>query len=175
MRHDERNLRYEGGTGELSVTIRPASTAPDLVFPSGTTAAYLATGATTGGLFGLYRWSMSAEQGGARPHFHRGFAESFYVLEGRVRIYDGRGWVDTVPGDFVHVPPGGVHGFRNESGAAASLLIHFAPGVRREAYFEGLASHARSGPPPEPELSEFFRLHDNIWVDDAGPPSARLG
>ena len=60
-------------------------------------------------------------------HFHRTMAESFYLLSGTVRIYDGEEWVDAGVGDFAHVPPGGIHGFTNESGAPASMLIHFAP------------------------------------------------
>ena len=37
-----------------------------------------------------------------------------------------------------NVPIGGVHGFRNESGEPATMLLHFAPGAPREGYFEGL-------------------------------------
>ena len=35
---------------------------------------------------------------GPDPHFHRTFSESFYVLAGTVRIYDGSRWIDTRPG-----------------------------------------------------------------------------
>ena len=76
-------------------------------------------------------------------------AESFYVLLGTVKIFDGRVWLDAGPGDFVHVPPGGLHGFRNDSDARASMLIHFAPGAPREAYFEGLARWATEGRPSQ--------------------------
>jgi mannose-6-phosphate isomerase-like protein (cupin superfamily) len=108
---------------------------------------------------------MPAEPSGPGPHFHRTISESFYVLSGTIRIYDGRTWIDTRPGDFVHVPPGGIHGFRNESGVPAAVLIHFAPGAPREAYFEGHARFARDGQPSENEMAEFYRLHDNHLVD----------
>ena len=114
------------------------------MYASGTTVDYLATGASTGGLFGLYRWSMPGT-GGPGPHFHRTMTECFYVLVGRIKIYDGTAWRDCEPGDFVHVPIGGIHGFRNESGAPASMLIHFAPGAPREGYFEGNARFATEG------------------------------
>jgi mannose-6-phosphate isomerase-like protein (cupin superfamily) len=156
--------RYLGDTGEASATYRPTDTDPDLVYTSGNTVHYLATGAATDGLFGLYRWEMGPTPSGPGPHFHRSLDESFYILAGTIRIYDGREWIDTRPGDFVHVPPGGLHGFRNESGAPASMLIHFAPGAPREGYFEGLAGFAVSGQPPEDELRDFYRRHDNIWV-----------
>ena len=50
--------RYHGAAGETSATYRPADQGPDLTYPNGNTAHYLATGATTDGLFGLYRWEM---------------------------------------------------------------------------------------------------------------------
>ena len=85
---------------------------------------------------------MGPEVTGPGPHFHRTMAESFYVLEGTIALFDGRQWRPSGPGDWVHVPIGGIHGFRNESGAPASMLIHFAPGAPREGYFEGLARFA---------------------------------
>lgn len=156
--------RYVGDAGEISATYRPSAAASDLTHASGNTVDYLATGASTDGLFGLYRWNMGPEPSGPGPHFHRTLAESFFVLLGTIRIYDGSLWIDATPGDFVHVPPGGIHGFRNESGAAASMLIHFAPGAPREGYFEGLARWAASGRPDEAEIDAFYRAHDNIWV-----------
>ena len=159
---------YLGDRGEVSATYRPANQAPELTYPNGNTGHYLATGASTGGLFGLYRWVMGPEPSGPGPHFHRSLAESFYVLTGAVRIYDGTRWIDSEPGDFVHVPIGGIHGFRNESGAPASLLIHFVPGAPREGYFEGLAEFAVSGMPDDDELAAFYLEHDNVWVEESG-------
>jgi mannose-6-phosphate isomerase-like protein (cupin superfamily) len=156
--------RYLGEGGETSAAYRPAGQAPELTYASGTTVHYLATGASTNGLFGLYRWEMSAEPGGPGPHFHRTLTESFYILGGTLKIYNGREWIDTVPGDFVHVPEGGIHGFRNESGAPASMLIHFAPGAPREGYFEGTARFSSEGRPSPEELAEFYRVHDNVWI-----------
>jgi mannose-6-phosphate isomerase-like protein (cupin superfamily) len=156
--------RYHDDTGEVSATYRAATNAPEVVYPNGNTVHYLATGEATHGLFGLYRWEFGVDVSGPDPHFHRTLTESFYVLSGTVRIFDGTRWIDTLPGDFVHVPEGGIHGFRNESGAPASMLIHFSPGAPREGYFEGLAEFARSGRPGPAELAEFYRVHDNVWL-----------
>lgn len=153
--------RYDGEGGEISAIYRPADQPPDLTYANGNTVHYLATGASTGGLFGLYRWAMGPAPSGPGPHFHRTIAESFYVLAGTVRIYDGRRWLDTGPTDFVHVPAGGVHGFRNESGAPAMMLIHFAPGAPREGYFEGLVDLAGM---TDEQKAEFYLRHDNYWL-----------
>lgn len=154
---------YFGDPAALA-TYRPATTEPDLPLPTGS-AAYLATGATTGGRFGLYRWDMGPEQGGARPHFHRTISESFFVVSGSVRLYDGNEWVDGSPGDFLYVPEGGVHGFSNESGEPATMLILFAPGAPREAYFEGLVDFAEGRwKPTHEEFQAFLEEHDNLYV-----------
>jgi quercetin dioxygenase-like cupin family protein len=155
--------KYFGG-GDVTTTFRPAATAPELPRPNGA-ASYLATGATTDGQFGLYRWDMGPEPSGANAHFHRTFSESFFVLSGAVQLYDGKDWIEGRPGDFAHVPHGGLHGFRNESGEPASLLILFVPGAPREAYFEGLVEMAEGRWKPDAaELRAFFEEHDNIYV-----------
>jgi mannose-6-phosphate isomerase-like protein (cupin superfamily) len=153
--------RYLGKGGEVSATYRSVDRAPELTSASGNTTHYLATGKSTHGLFGLYRLNMSPEPGGPGPHFHRTITESFFILSGTVKIYDGGHWIDARPGDFAHVPEGGIHGFRNESGQPASMLIHFAPGAPREGYFEGIRDLPGM---TEEEKAEFYLRHDNIWL-----------
>jgi mannose-6-phosphate isomerase-like protein (cupin superfamily) len=153
--------RYHGETGEINATYRPADAGPELNYGGGNTAHYLATGASTNGDFGLYRWEMGADPVGPGPHFHRSISESFYVLTGQVKIFNGTEWLEAGPDDFVHVPEGGVHGFRNESGAPASMLLHFAPGAPREGYFEGLP---KLGEMSDDERTAFFFEHDTFWV-----------
>ncbi|MGZ5415727.1 MAG: cupin domain-containing protein [Nocardioides sp.] len=157
--------RYFGESGEASAVLRPREHAPDLVLGPDSSAAYLATGASTGGDFGLYRWNMGVDPSGPGPHFHRTMSESFFVIDGTVRLYDGQDWTEAVAGDFLFVPPGGVHGFRNESGSPASMLILFTPGAPREAYFEDLARFAATGEwPAQEELLAFFEAHDNHYL-----------
>jgi mannose-6-phosphate isomerase-like protein (cupin superfamily) len=153
---------YFGDAGEVSGAFRPAGAEPDLRFAAGGGASYLATGASTDGRFGLYRWDMAAAPTGPGPHFHRTMSESFFVLSGTVRLYDGEGWRSATAGDFLYVPPGGIHGFRNESGEPASMLILFAPGAPREAYFEGIRDVPSMS---EEEKAAFYLRHDNIWVE----------
>jgi mannose-6-phosphate isomerase-like protein (cupin superfamily) len=152
------------GDGDVSATIRRADQSPELPNRTGA-CSYLATGASTNGQFGLYRWDMGPEPSGPGPHFHRTISESFFVLSGIVRIYDGSTWVETHAGDFAFVPEGGVHAFRNESGADASMLILFAPGAPREGYFEGLVEFGKRSEKPSPqEWDDFMRYHDTYWV-----------
>jgi mannose-6-phosphate isomerase-like protein (cupin superfamily) len=155
--------RYAGQAGEVSATFRRADEPPELLYRgSGNAVSYLATGASTAGRFGLYRWDFSPEPSGPAPHFHRTISESFFILSGTVRLYDGREWVDATAGDFSYVPEGGIHAFRNESGQQASMLILFAPGAPREEYFETLAL-AGTQSMSEAEREEFYLRHDNVW------------
>ena len=156
---------YLGDGGQVTARFRSVDTPPDLPRPNGGAASYLATGATTDGRFGLYRWDMGTEPGGAQPHFHRTISESFFVLSGAVELYDGTSWIESGPGDFAYVPVGGIHRFRNESGEPASLLILFAPGAPREAYFEGLVEMAEGRwAPTHDELQAFLEEHDNLYL-----------
>jgi quercetin dioxygenase-like cupin family protein len=47
-------------------------------------------------------------------------SESFFVLSGTMRLFDGGDWVDGHTGDYLYLPPGGLHGFRNEADEPAS-------------------------------------------------------
>jgi len=156
--------RYVGDTGAVSARLRRNGTVPELASPSGNRTHYLATGASTGGQFGLYRWEMGPTPSGPDPHFHKTISESFYILSGTVRLYDGTRWIDARPGDFLFVPEGGIHGFRNESGEQASMLLLFAPGAPREDYFEMLADAARREALTDDERAEFFLRHDTYWL-----------
>ena len=145
--------------------IAPASQVPTLQVGS-TTGGLIAVGAQTEGRFGLFRWDMSAISGKATPHYHRTFAESFFVLEGEVMFYEGTAWQAGTPGDFVYIPPEGVHGFRNDSGAPASMLILFSPAPPREDYFRELAERIASGVEfSDAERTEFMARHDQYEVD----------
>src|SRR5688572_8400859 len=157
--------RYLGDTGEVSARLRRADAPPELAIGASGSASYLATGASTNGQFGLYRWDMGPESAGPNTHFHRKISESFFILSGLVRLFDGVDWTTATAGDFLFVPEGGLHAFRNDSAAPASMLILFAPGAPREGYFEGLIEMGSSGrKPTEEELADFYARHDTYWV-----------
>ncbi|GGS60450.1 cupin domain-containing protein [Actinokineospora fastidiosa] len=156
---------YRGDTGEVSGIYRPADGIDALVRPK-STATFVAPGSATDGRFGLFRWQMAPRAGGPSAHFHRTFSESFYVLDGTVRLYNGEKWIDATAGDFLFVPEGGVHAFRNDSDAPADMLILFAPGSPRENYFQELAEVADKGLTLSPEeWKDLYARHDQFMVD----------
>jgi len=152
--------RYLGAGGEISATVRLATEPPELDQRT-TRASYLATGA---GNRRPVRPLPLGFQGSAQrprpafPQVHLGVVLRAFRRGPALRR---PGWSKGRPGDFLYVPEGGVHGFRNDSGEPASMLILFAPGAPREDYFERVATTAQMS---EEERTEFYLRHDTFWV-----------
>ena len=156
--------RYHGETGEISAVYRPADQKSELTIGAGTAVRYLATGALTHEQFGLYRWDAKPHTAGPAAHFHRTMSESFYIISGMVRLYNGERWIDAKSGDFLFVPEGGVHGFQNDSDEHSSMLILFAPGAPREGYFEAIAAKAAGRQFSDEEWKDICIRHDNYFI-----------
>ncbi len=155
-------LQAEGPNTDARLT--GAADVPTLLVGS-TTGGLVATGSQTDGHYGLFRWEMTAASGGATPHFHRTFSEAFYVLGGRIELFDGTEWREGRVGDFLYLPPRAVHGFRNKSRQPVSMLILFAPAPPREEYFRELAERIGSGRTyTDAERAEFMARHDQFEV-----------
>lgn len=149
------------GSGEVSARLTPSDAAPNLTYPNEVEVLYLATGDSTRGEFGLYRWTFGPNRTGPDPHFHRSISESFFILDGEVELYTGERWTTAHAGDFLFVPEGGIHGFRGVN--PASMLLLFAPGAPREEYFETLAKVAEQ-PMSAEERAAFMQRHDTYWL-----------
>jgi len=123
----------------------------------------VALGAQTQEDFGLFRGEMS-EGSEVAAHVHRTFSESFYVLAGRLELWDGEAWRGLGAGDLAYVPRGGVHGLRVADGPAEVLTL-FAPGIPRERCVLELLEIRQSGRELTPqEWTEFYRRHDQYMV-----------
>ena len=152
-RHHRRGRRPGSGRtrrpsrSSATAPAAPASTSPPATAPHGT--------------FGLYRWTFGPDESGPDPHFHRSITESFYVLSGEVSLYDGTGWKTGRPGDFFHVPEGGLHGFRGAN--HSSMLLMFTPGRAARGLLRD-ARRAGRAPMTEEERVEFMLRHDTYWV-----------
>ncbi|MEO6712054.1 MAG: cupin domain-containing protein [Mycobacteriales bacterium] len=126
---------------------------------------YVALGSHTEGEFGLFDYRIAAGAPGAVPHYHEHFTESFYVLEGRLSLFDGNDWMTAAPGDLVYVPKKSVHAFRNDTDAEARFVIVFTPGAPREEYFDELASLRATGRElTTEEIDELAARHGQINV-----------
>ncbi len=155
-------MTYPDQIGEVSAAFRPMSEVPTLV-RAVSAVRFVAPGSLTNEEYGLFRWEMQPRAGGPGPHVHRTFSEAFFVLDGEVRFTDGERWVEGRPGDFLYVPKGGIHGFKNEADAPATMLILFAPGIPRELFFTELADIEAAGRKLSPEeWADFYVRHDQV-------------
>ena len=160
-------MSYPDGIGEVSARLRTGQDVDQLTMRSGTVARFVAPGAVTAGQFGLFEWNMPPRSGGPAAHFHKTFSESFYVMSGVVRLYDGGAWAEARQGDFLYVPERGVHAFRNDGDERATMLILFAPGAPREAYFRELAEIGATGRQlSRDEWTELFARHDQYRAEE---------
>jgi mannose-6-phosphate isomerase-like protein (cupin superfamily) len=95
---------------------------------------FLVTGEESAGAY----FSMLAvvpPLGGPPPHIHLNEDETFYVLDGTPSFRLGDERFVAGPGDFVNVPKGVVHNFRNFSDEPMRMILTFTPaGI--EKFFE---------------------------------------
>ena len=107
----------------------------------------------------------TAPGAGAPPNRHPGDDEAFYILSGQYAFsVDGEERLVS-PGDYVRIPNGAPHHFRNVGDAVASMLIVNWPGRVHEAFFAsagqavppGTEPVAPPGPPPEAVLAAIRR------------------
>jgi len=70
-------VSYSKDVGEVSARYRLTGEVPSVRYPPGTHVRFTAPGSTTSGQYGLFEWNMTETPGGADPHFHKTFSESF--------------------------------------------------------------------------------------------------
>jgi quercetin dioxygenase-like cupin family protein len=64
---------------------------------------------------------------GPPPHHHEDCDEFFYVIAGRLSVMRGDAWTDIGPGEYITVPRGTVHTFRNGGSCDVRVITGFEP------------------------------------------------
>lgn len=95
---------------------------------------FKAVAADTGGAYSLVE-VQSAPGAGTPPHKQHDDDEAFYILEGVYTLQIGDDVREAHAGDYVFLPRGVPHAFRNEGTAPARMLIMTSPGGLHEAFF----------------------------------------
>lgn len=134
----------------------PAGTGP-LYWGPDVRVTFLVTGAQSGGACFIFE-GITPPGGGPPPHIHHHQEESFYLLEGTLTIRAAGRAYQASPGDFVHIPRGTVHSFRNDGKVNARLLTTVSPagpaGLDKffEAAFYPSTDHSAAPPVVSEEL-----------------------
>ena len=126
------NQSNQNGSHQNQVKHVPAGTGPAYCGP-GDRITFLITGAETNGAFFMAEVSV-APGGGPPPHVHSREDESFYLQQGMLAVQVGAKTMNLSPGDFVHMPRGVAHSFKNVGDETAKLLMVATP-AGLENYF----------------------------------------
>jgi quercetin dioxygenase-like cupin family protein len=125
----------------------PAGTGP-VYWGPGDQVRFLITGAETGGAFFMAEVSVPPG-GGPAPHVHHREEESFHLLEGTLTIQVGEKTLIASPGDFVYLPRGIAHSFRNTGNGNARFLAVITPAGLEKFFAEAFYPAAdRTASPP---------------------------
>ena len=122
----------------------------------GTVLTFIVTGKDTGGAFFLAEMSVPPG-GGPPPHIHHREDESFHLLEGTLAVQVGGDTLTASPGDFVYLPRGIAHSFKNTGDVNAKALVLITP-AGLENFFAEVFDPAvdRSAAPPPPSKEELI-------------------
>lgn len=107
------------------------------------------------------------EGSGPPPHSH-GWDESFYVTRGCVDITYGDQTIRAMPGTFVHLPAGTVHGFHFGPGGGEMISIAGREGKASKLF----ATIDRDIPIGEPDVAKLIAIAGAHGVSVAAPPGA---
>ena len=135
---------------------------------------YLVTGEESGGSYFTLIVDVGPEAG-PPPHIHHLEEEQFYVLDGQLTYSIGDQTFQVNTGDFIHIPRGTVHSFKNGP-KPSRLLATFAPaGI--EGFFREVGERVDDrlkSPPPVTEavIARFLATEATGWRDhhDTLPP-----
>ena len=160
---DLEQTMQQAGTGRPNGTETPPQQNQVRHVPIGTGPAYwgpgelmtfLITGEETDGAFFMAEISVSPG-GGTPPHIHSREDESFHLLEGMLTIQVGGDTITASAGDFVYLPRGIAHSFKNTGDGCARAVVLTAPAGLEGFFaevFEPVADRSATPPPASKEL-----------------------
>ncbi|HEX6348800.1 MAG TPA: cupin domain-containing protein [Candidatus Dormibacteraeota bacterium] len=120
--------------------------------------------AETGGAFALVEVVMQPQLWeGPAPHIHHSGSETFYVIEGTLKMLAGGDVVQATAGTCVHVPAGTVHAFSNPGHGPVRFLQMLAPGSLL-TMVEEITSLVAAGIQDRAQIAAIFRRHESEQV-----------
>jgi mannose-6-phosphate isomerase-like protein (cupin superfamily) len=117
--------------------------------------------------------AITAPGAGAPPNKHPADNEAFYVLEGSFEFMIDGETRRADGGDFVNIPNGALHAFKNVGATNGRLLILNVPGTSHVSFFSEAGDPmppgtttmpAPGGPPDIPRLLEIGRRNGMTFV-----------
>ena len=122
---------------------------------AGDTYTFKVTGDDTDGRFTVLEASVPP-QAGPPPHVHQIEDEAYYMLEGELEMLDHDRVITLRAGEFVYIPHGTRHAFKNTGTTSSRMLVFITPAGFENFLFE-VGQPAKPGemaPPLEPAEME---------------------
>jgi quercetin dioxygenase-like cupin family protein len=117
----------------------------------------------TGGALDMFEVLVSPNAKVPIAHYHRDWEETIYGLEGTMAFTVASERKDVKPGEVLFIPRGVVHGFVNETQAAARMLCILTPGVLGPEFFREISAVVEGPTPPDPKkIGEIMLRHGLI-------------
>jgi quercetin dioxygenase-like cupin family protein len=130
-----------------------------------------ATGAQTGGAFGLVEM-LVAPNHPIPLHIHHAEYEALWVLEGQLTVLAGDRTYTAGPGSLIFGPKDVAHTFRVEGSTQARLLVLMVPGGGEQFFVEaGRPAVGEGLPEPQPpDLARMQAMMEKFHQEVVGPP-----
>jgi quercetin dioxygenase-like cupin family protein len=97
-------------------------------------------------------------EGGVPLHTHLQEEESYYMLEGQMLVQVGSEEIEIGAGDFVHIPAGVVHSYRNTSDQPIRFLA-WTVGGAMDSFFQEMAEQIREVPQDFAKMPEILKKY----------------
>ncbi|MBW4717751.1 cupin domain-containing protein [Saccharothrix obliqua] len=155
----------------------PAGTGPTIWFGDAIYTFKATTANTNGSL--TFAEATVPPGGGPPPHVHPYTDEAFFILSGDLEFLNGEDTFRAGEGDFVWVPRGVRHRFRNVGLHVSRMLFLFSPGAGMEGFFNSIGTEAVPGEAPPPltdvQKQQIVDLSSRYGIVLSPPPPGSAG
>jgi quercetin dioxygenase-like cupin family protein len=126
---------------------------------------FLLTKDDTGGALTMFEATVPPGAGVGVPHYHSGWEETVYGIEGVTTLTVAGKRIDVKAGDALVISRGVVHALKNETDRPARSLAVITPGVLGPEFFREVAAIAFPGAPPDPKkMADVMTRHGLVPV-----------
>jgi quercetin dioxygenase-like cupin family protein len=127
----------------------------------------LLSGEQTGGAFTMVQ-VVTQPGGGPPPHWHTKEDEWFWILEGKVELWQDGVWTEASAGTAIFLPRGTRHTYRNCGDTPLRMIVHAAP-AGFEVFIERLAEACQApGGPSMEQIIDISAEHGIFFVPPGG-------
>lgn len=129
---------------------------------------FLVEGAESGGRYALFE-ALVPPGGGPPPHIHTREIEAFFIIDGELVFHAEDQTLKAGSGQFLQIPIGMLHSFRNESDAVVRMLILVAPAGLDQFFLEvGTPSNVPL-PPSQEEIQRLLATAPRYGIEIHAP------